>query len=717
MTARSKTLRLPALIGSAAAIFAATSGAMAAPREADTILVKLDRDATSAERSSVTRALDAEASRGLPAGWRAYRVPEDMTLAEARDRLQATNADRAVELDGVVHANLTPNDARFSLLYGLQLVDAPTAWDTPPQGPPIVVAISDTGVDVTHPDLAPMIWTNPAETPNGLDDDLNGYVDDIQGWDFYGNDATVFDDPTIDEHGTHVAGTIGAVRNNSFGVAGVADNVRLMPAKFLGSPDSSGPVSAGIAAIAYARQNGARIINASWGSGSHSQALCDAVAAATADGVLFVAAAGNDAENNDAVVSEPADCPGAISVAATNSVDGLAGFSNIGPSSVHLGAPGVTVDSTLPGGTYGAFSGTSMATPHVSGAAALVLGQVPAAGPEELRAALLDGGDAVASLTATTSSGRRLNVVGAINQAILNQGGTPPPDTSPPTSFSLATPSDGATVAARPTFTWAKAIDTRSGIAKYRLVVDGALVAETPAGTQKFTPEVDLAEGHHTWLVEAEDGAGNRRATAPREIMIDAGPPQPFVLEGPTAGKATKNTRPTFTWGASADPGAGLAGYRLVIDGTMSPTLSPETRSATPDVPLTNGSHLWKVEAVDRLGRIQASEERSVIVDTLAPATFSLRSPSDGRRLRVRRPGFSWNVAKDAVGGVTYEVVLNGKVRATGITGTGWRPLSALRPGYYGWTVNAIDAAGNVRASLRETFGIAKPKPKKKRKK
>jgi subtilisin family serine protease len=680
----------------------------------DTLLVKLDADATRSDRAEVVDLLDATSSRGLPAGWRAYRVPEGLTVGEARQRLLATDAELAVEADGVVRAQLTPNDPKFTNgdLFALPLIQAPAAWDLPPQGQPIIVAISDSGIDITHPDLAARIWTNPGEgaVADGMDNDGNGRVDDLHGWDFANDDASVFDDPVEDDHGTHVAGTIGAVRNNGVGVAGVADNVRLMPLKFLVGPDGAGDISDAITGIVYARQKGARVINASWGGSTHSQALCDAVQAAVADGIIVVAAAGNDHANNDTVVSEPADCPspGVVSVAATTEADTLASFSNFGATTVDLGAPGVGIWSTLPNNAYAAFNGTSMATPHVSGAAALVLEQAPTLSPSQVRAALMGGGATLASLAGKTVSGRRLQVVGALNLASDPSG-----DTVPPTEFTLSSPAEEAVATFPLEFSWEEALDLGSGVARYRVLVNDAVVADVDSSTLEARVTSPLPEGRHTWRIEAEDRGGNRRSSAARTVLVDPNPPQPFSLAGLADGASTKSRRPSFQWTEAADPGVGLAGYRLVVGGITSPTYAPDTRAASPVTSLPDGTHRWRVEAVDRLDRVRSSEERTVIIDSVGPTAFGLRSPLDHVRLRSRRPAFTWTPSKDLAGAVTYEVLLNGKVRATGLKTPSWRPRTALKYGAYRWTVNAVDAAGNVRTSPREFFTIAKPRPKK----
>src|SRR5215203_2161576 len=239
----------------------------------------------------------------------------------------------------------------------------------------LVVAVIDDGVDFSHPDLAGRAWTNPGEVPNNnLDDDNNGYIDDVNGWDFYNRDKTVHD-AGVDAHGTHVSGTIAASVNGQ-GVVGVAPNVKIMALKFLGP--EGGYTSDAILAIQYAKAEGAKISNNSWGGGPYDQALYDAI---NNSGSLFGAAAGNWGGNNDICYPlYPAsyDLPNILSVAAVNNQGNLADFSNYGATSVDISAPGVSILSSVPPATWESLSGTSMATPHATGAAALVASVEPA---------------------------------------------------------------------------------------------------------------------------------------------------------------------------------------------------------------------------------------------------------------------------------------------------------------------------------------------------
>ncbi len=306
------------------------------------------------------------------------------------------------EPDYIVQALSLPNDAYFSVQWGHHNVgqailgttgtpdadiDAPEAWQAP-STTEIVVAVIDSGIKLDHEDLTARVWVNQAEFDGatGIDDNLpaNGFIDDINGWDFFADDA----DPTDEDgHGTHIAGTIAATRNNLVGIAGICNQCRIMPLRFLGP--EGGATSAAIAALNYAVLNGATVSNNSWGGAAYSQALYDAIAAAGEAGHVFVAAAGNNGQNIDASAVYPAsyDLPNLISVAATDNNDTLVSYSNFGPGSVDLAAPGVDIISTtwdLETGVddYAYWSGTSMAAPHVTAVVALVQAVMANEAPE-----------------------------------------------------------------------------------------------------------------------------------------------------------------------------------------------------------------------------------------------------------------------------------------------------------------------------------------------
>ncbi len=325
----------------------------------------------------------------------------------------------------------TPNDPLYAAnMWGLNNtgqtggtvdadIDAPEAWDATTGSNTTIVGIIDTGIDWDHPDLAANIWSNPGETVNGSDDDGNGYIDDVRGWDFVNEDNDP-DDP-VDGHGTHVAGTVGAVGNNSVGVTGVAWTVKLIPLKTLNDAGSGTTLDA-IEAIDYVtdlvqnRGIAVKLTNNSWGGGGFSSSLQAAIQAAEAAGVLFVAAAGNDATNNDALPHYPSNYTTAniISVASTDHNDLLSTFSNYGATSVDLAAPGTSILSTVPGGTYGYKSGTSMATPQVSGVAALIWAADPSLTYSEVKDLLFNSVDLLPALSGNTVTGGRLNAFSAL---------------------------------------------------------------------------------------------------------------------------------------------------------------------------------------------------------------------------------------------------------------------------------------------------------------
>ena len=303
-------------------------------------------------------------------------------------------------------------------------IGADQAWDYG-TSTNVVTAVIDTGVDYRHQDLAANIWSNADEVAgNGIDDDRNGYVDDTRGWDFANNENDPMDD---NGHGTHVAGTIGAVGNNGVGVTGVAWSALIMPLKFL-DKSGSGALSDAIEAINYARVNGAKVINASWGGGAFSSALQSAITQYQQAGGIFVAASGNEGSNNSTTPSYPANYAGVISVGASTRSDALASFSNFG-TNVQIVAPGQSILSTLPGNAYGTLSGTSMATPHAAGAIALLWGQNPIRTAAQITDAIFANTDNV--LRGTQSKYGRVNL-GKAAAALKQSTPSVTPTTNPP---------------------------------------------------------------------------------------------------------------------------------------------------------------------------------------------------------------------------------------------------------------------------------------------
>ncbi|MBS1958923.1 MAG: S8 family serine peptidase [Bdellovibrionales bacterium] len=335
----------------------------------------------------------------------------------------------------------TPNDSMFGRLWGMkntgQTDDAGQAgragadihvasvWADGITGSRnIKVAVIDTGVDYTHPDLTANVWTNPGEVAgDGIDNDGDGFVDDVHGWNFsVPAGSPTSSDPRDDHyHGTHCAGTIGALGNNTQGVAGVNWNVTIIPIKFLNS-QGSGTLEGAVSAIQYATLQHVNLMSNSWGGGPFTQSLYDTIKEARDAGILFVAAAGNDANDNDATPSYPASyqLENVISVAATDNLDHLASFSNFGRTKVHVAAPGVKILSTVPAsqGNYKVLSGTSMATPHVSGIAALMLSANSGMSYADIKSTLIRTSDPIRALSKRSVSGGRVNVYNALHGII-----------------------------------------------------------------------------------------------------------------------------------------------------------------------------------------------------------------------------------------------------------------------------------------------------------
>jgi subtilisin family serine protease len=316
--------------------------------------------------------------------------------------------DRDIEYaepDYLVSTQLEPNDPYYSSsgswgqdypdLWGIKKINSNIAWDISTGANTVVVAVIDTGIDYNHSDLAANIWTNADEVPNnGVDDDNNGYIDDYYGYDFYNYDGDPIDDHA---HGTHCSGTIGGVGNNNLGVVGVNWNVKLMAAKFLSS-GGSGYISDAVEATYYTVNNGARVLSNSWGGGGRSAPMQTAIDYAYSNNVVFVAAAGNS--NSDAYNYTPAGLNHVMTIAATDYQDNKASFSSWGDV-VEFAAPGVDILSlkaqggscSVVGGHYCRMSGTSMATPHAAGLAALIVSANPDFTPDQVQAAMQNGAD------------------------------------------------------------------------------------------------------------------------------------------------------------------------------------------------------------------------------------------------------------------------------------------------------------------------------------
>lgn len=467
-----------------------------------------------------------------------------MPVAQAVAALARNPHVQYAEPDYVLRPARVPNDAEFARQWAMsnsgQSVNGVAgvpgadirmtgAWDTSTGGNGCLVAVIDSGVQWSHPDLDANIWSNPGEVAgNRKDDDRNGLVDDVRGWDFYAGD----NDPSDETgHGTHVAGIIAAEGDNGAGVAGVAWNCKLMPLRFSGP--NGGYASVAIKALNYAVAKGAKVSNNSWGGNSYSSSLYDAVASARAQGHIFVAAAGNNGADSDGVPYYPAafGLDNVIAVASTDSADLRASSSNYGATSVDLGAPGVNILSTLPGSGYGFMSGTSMATPHVAGVVALVAWRNPGLSYDQVIGQVLGAVRPVSALQGVTRTGGVLDAQAALDTANVNNSPV----------VTIASPSQGALIQAGSLVTLsASASDVEDGDLSAGLAWSSSRDGVLGAGASLA---VSLSPGSHVLTASVQDGAG---LSGNRSVNVSVG----SLPAAPGALSVTNNRNNTagLTW-------------------------------------------------------------------------------------------------------------------------------------------------------------------------
>ena len=356
-------------------------------------------------------------------GWQRVKLPENLSIKEALELYRRSEEIEAVQPNYYYRLLSTPNDPQFSSMYGLQKISAPAAWDLTIGSASTVVAVIDTGAKLDHEDLAANIWTNAGEiNNNGVDDDGNGFIDDFYGYDFFYNDSNPSDE---NGHGTHTAGTIGAVGNNLSGVTGVNWNVRLMTIKIYDSDGFGTTAAMLINAYNYVRMMknrgvNIRVTNNSYGgcdeACGYDQATKDAIDALGATGVLQVFSAGNSNQNLETTPFYPTSytTPGILAVASSTSTDSRSSFSNYGAASVDIAAPGSGILSTYTSPLYATLSGTSMAGPHAAGAAALLSSYNPNLSASSLKATIMNTVDVLSEWNGVVKTGGRLNAARAL---------------------------------------------------------------------------------------------------------------------------------------------------------------------------------------------------------------------------------------------------------------------------------------------------------------
>ena len=534
----SLAMALPAVASASGSSTGATSASAPKPVRTTSlgargrVIVKYRLSESAAAARSAAAATDAQVvgrvrTFGLKTTGRCFVVSSD-TLGTAA-LMKQYGADPAVEYvepDYVVHADVavTPNDPSFGSLWGMAKISAPLAWGISTGQPSVVVADIDTGVDYTHPDLVANMWHNPGEiADNGIDDDANGYIDDVYGIDT----AYKTSDPSDPHgHGTHTSGTMAAAGNNAVGVTGVCWSAQIMALEFMDA-SGAGYTSDAITCINYMTYEkvhyGVNVVaaNNSWSGGAYSQLLHDAIATAGNAGIVFVCAAGNGGsdgigDNNDSMPVYPAsyDCSNMITVAATDGDDALASFSNWGATSVDMAAPGVGILSTYPGGGYVSWNGTSMATPHVTGAIALMAAAYPAETMATRISIIESTVDPVAGLAGMVVTGGRLDLARALYRLTLT-GFSP---VSGPVGTGVTLTGTGFTGTTTVAFNGAPASYSVGSDAQITAIVppgaaSGAITVTTPYGTVTSTTIFTVTKPAKPAIAKLRPAKARRGAT------------------------------------------------------------------------------------------------------------------------------------------------------------------------------------------------------------
>jgi len=526
-------------------------------------------------------------------------------------------------LNYIVSTQVVPNDPLFGSTWGMnnttsQLndIDAPQAWDIYTGDPNYRVAVIDTGIDFNHPDLQGNIWVNPGEIANdGIDNDGNGYIDDVRGWNFVTNTNNPQDG---NGHGTHVSGTIAAKGNNGIGVAGVAWNAKIVPLKFL-SDTGSGTTANAIKAIDYCTANGIKLSNNSWGGGLFDSLLLQAITNAGAVDHLFIAAAGNSALNIDVSLSYPAsyNLSNMVNVASTTNTGTLSVFSNFGVATVHVGAPGSNIFSTWPialtvvgqPNGYNSISGTSMAAPHVTGLAALLRGKMPSWTATQVRSAILGSTKPLANLAGKIG---REGIISAYN-ALLGTN----VEAIPPTVNAVRTP------AAANAAGWNNANVTvaitgtdnvgGSGVRDIKYTINAGTTI-TAAGST--TNVVRSTDGIATIAYWATDNSGNVSQAGSMTVRVDKTAPVTTLT-------ATPGPTSTSIAISGTDATSGLAGTFYSVDGT------PAAAYSGP-ITLDNGVHTVNAYSTDIAGNTEAVKTLSLPLGSLSTVSVNPVSVNGG---------------------------------------------------------------------------------------
>jgi subtilisin family serine protease len=605
----------------------------------------------------------------------------------------------------IVYTTAVPNDPQFSALWGLQNtgqnigcgvgcfgnpvgtagadIKATLAWDVSTGSRANVVAVVDTGIDYNHPDLAANVWSAPTAFTVNIGGTVINCAAGSHGFNAINNTCNPLDD---NDHGSHTSGTIGASGNNGVGVVGVNWTASIMGAKFLDA-SGSGTTAGAINAIEFTIQAKAffgananvRVLSNSWGGGGFSQALLDEINKANTNNMLFVAAAGNNATNNDTTAFYPANynAPNVVAVAATDNRDQLASFSNFGRNTVHLGGPGVDVLSTTRNNTYSYFSGTSMATPHVSGAAALVLSGCPSLDTAALKSNLLSNVDPIASLSGNTITGGRLNV----NKAIRACSAPPTPDFSLSATPASQTVTQGAsttyTVTVTPSggFTGTVSFSASGLPAGAGASFNPASVTTSGSSTMTVTTSATTPTGTFPLTITGASGALSHTASvslvvqpaATPDFSLSTTPSSVTVTAGSNAIYTENITR---TGGFTGSVTLSISGLPAGAAGSFNPNpasgassaLTVTTSSTTPA-----GSFVFTVTGIS--GALTRTSTATLVVQAPGAGNFTLSITPTSRSVNPGQ-GTTYTVNITRTGGFAGSVTLSVSGLGTGASGT-----------------------------------------------
>ncbi len=595
-----------------------------------------------------------------------------------------------VEPNYILHATAIPNDPSFGQLWGLRNtgqsilgvsgtpgadISATSAWDISTGSKANVVAVIDTGVDYMHPDLAANIWSAPSDFTVTIGGRNIKCLAGSHGFNAIKNTCDPMDD---NNHGSHVSGTIGAVGNNGQGVVGINWNASIMGSKFLDA-SGSGTLANAINAIDFTIQAktifpemaNVRVLSNSWGGGGFSQALLDEINKANANDMLFVAAAGNSGLDNDATPGYPSNynAPNVVAVAATDNKDSLAYFSNYGLTTVDLGAPGVSVFSTIKGGSYDYFSGTSMATPHVSGAAILILSGCNL-NTSELKANILNNVDPITSLAGKTVTGGRLNVSKAISACNV----PPAPDFSLSTTPSTQTVVQGAsasyTINILPSGGFDGSVTFIANGLPDGISADFSPNPATASSTMTITTNTSLPAGSYTLTISGTNGTLSHTTTVKLNIpdfSLSASPGSLSIVKGTSkTSTITVNALNGFTGTVSLD----VSGIPSNASASLSPTSVINSGPSTLTVnagTATPGNYTLTINGTN--GTLTRSTTVTVIIMDTPPPDFSISALPTSRTVN-QKASTTYAVTIARVSGFPEAVNLSVTGLPSGTSGT-----------------------------------------------